>query len=185
MLRKLNPLKRESTMNDRVFICYSRKDENFALKLAKNLKRKGIPVWLDQWDIPSGSNWNRTIETTLKECAKLLLILSPSSVESDEVQCEWLSVLGEGKTIVPILYQPCRIPVRLKSIQYIDFTSRSPDDKEALEQISKALKETTNTLVKPTPVEKSDKSSNKKTIFIAIVVILGILLFLLSVFSSR
>lgn len=126
-------------MSDYVFICYSRRDEDFALKLAEKLKSEGTPVWIDQWDIPSGTNWNRTIEKALKECTHLLVILSPSSVESDEVQSEWLSALDDGKVVVPALYQPCQIPFRLKSIQYIDFTSRSPDDKEAIEQIRKSL----------------------------------------------
>ena len=40
-------------MGDRVFICYDREDEEFVLKLAASLKNRGVPVWLDQWDIPS------------------------------------------------------------------------------------------------------------------------------------
>jgi hypothetical protein len=126
-------------MNDHVFICYSRKDEDFVLKLAANLKREGIPIWLDQWDIPTGANWNRTIEKALNECTRLLVVISPSSIDSDEVQSEWLSALDEKKIVVPILYQPCRIPFRLKPIQYIDFTLRSLDDERSLEQILNAL----------------------------------------------
>jgi hypothetical protein len=126
-------------MGDHVFICYSRKDEDFVIKLATNLKQQGVPVWLDQWDIPSGANWNRTIENALNECTRLLAIISPSSVDSDEVQSEWLSALEEKKIVVPILYQPCRMPFRLKPIQYIDFTSRSLDDEKSLEQILNAL----------------------------------------------
>jgi tetratricopeptide (TPR) repeat protein len=126
-------------MEDHVFICYSRKDVDFVLKLATNLKNHEVPVWLDQWDIPSGANWNRTIERALKECARLLIVLTPSSVDSDEVQSEWLSALDEKKVIVPILYQKCKMPFRLKPIQYIDFTSRSPDDKTALKDVLVAL----------------------------------------------
>jgi hypothetical protein len=189
MLGRLNLNKKKSRIDDRIFICYSRKDENFVLKLAKNLKRKGIPVWLDQWDIPYGADWNRTIDETLKECTRLLLILSPSSVGSDDVQGEWLSALDEGKAIVPILYRSCRIPARLKSIQYIDFTSHSPDDKEAIEQILKALRGTINTYIKPVAVDGSNTKSNRvrKTFFIAIaiVIFLLILLSLLSLFSSH
>jgi cold shock CspA family protein len=136
-------------MGRQVFVCYSRKDEDFVLKLAWHLKNKGVPIWLDQRDIPSGANWDRTIEKALNECASLLLVLSPSSVESDEVQSEWRWALDEKKVVVPILYQPCRIPFRLKPIQYIDFTSRSPDDKEALEQILNALGIAESSPIKP------------------------------------
>ena len=146
-------------MDNRVFICYSRKDEDFVLKLATNLKRQGVPIWLDQWDIPAGANWNRTIEKALNECTRLLLVLSPSSVESDEVQCEWLSALDEKKIVVPILYKPCRMPFRLKPIQYIDFVSRSPDDIAALNDVLVALGKARKDFIKicpeiPMPKEK-------------------------------
>ena len=136
-------------MGDHVFICYSRKDEGFVLKLATNLKNRGVPVWLDQWDISTGANWDRTIETALNESNRLLLILSPSSTNSDEVQCEWREALDDKKVVVPILYQPCEIPYRLNTIQYIDFTSRSPDDEKSLELILKALGMAESTSIKP------------------------------------
>ena len=44
-------------MADHVFICYARKDQDFVLKLAENLKERGVPVWLDQWNIPPGTDW--------------------------------------------------------------------------------------------------------------------------------
>jgi tetratricopeptide (TPR) repeat protein len=133
-------------MGNHVFICYSRKDEDFVIKLATNLKRQGVPVWLDQWDISSGANWSRTIERALNECARLLIILSPASVDSDEVQSEWLAALDEKKVIVPILYKTCHVPFRLKPIQYIDFTSRSADDIAALDSVLVALGIAENTL---------------------------------------
>jgi hypothetical protein len=135
-------------MGDHVFICYSRKDSDFAVKLATNLKNRGVAIWLDQWDIPLGANWNREIEKALKKSTRLLLVLSPSSVNSDEVQCEWLSALDEKRVVVPILYRQCDIPMRLKPIQYIDFTSRSPDDKTGLDQILNALKKTEINFIK-------------------------------------
>jgi hypothetical protein len=149
-------------MSGSVFICYSRKDEEFVLQLATSLKRRGVSVWLDQWDIPSGANWNRAIENALEESTRLLLILSPSSIESDEVQCEWLSAIDEKKVVIPILYQPCHIPHRLKAIQYIDFTSRSPDNEEAIGQILNALGMSGSTHIKPIeqPEQAQGKSQN-------------------------
>ena len=163
-------------MGDNVFICYSRKDEGFALKLATNLKSQGVPIWLDQWDIPTGANWDRTIEKALDESNRLLLILSPSSTNSDEVQCEWREALDDKKVVVLILYQPCEIPYRLNTIQYIDFTSRSPDDEEAIGQILNALGKARPTLKKI--VEKPEKTPERhqnphiKIIAIAVLAIL-------------
>ena len=50
-------------MSDHVFICYAREDEAFVLQLGENLKGRGVPVWLDQWDIPPGSDWDRVLTT--------------------------------------------------------------------------------------------------------------------------
>jgi hypothetical protein len=127
-------------MGDYVFVCYARNDEEFALKLAANLKSLGVPIWLDQWDIPAGDNWDQKIEEGLRKCTHLLLILSPASVKSVEVVSEWSWALNENKVIVPILYQPCEIPFRLKPIRYIDLTSRSPDNQDALDKILGALR---------------------------------------------
>jgi len=189
-------------MKDQVFICYSRSDEDFVLKLAANLKQRGVPVWLDQWDIPSGGDWDQAIEKALKECTGLLLVLSPSSVESKEVRSEWRSALDENKVVVPILYQQCEIPYRLKTIQYIDLTSRSSDDEKSLEEILNALEMAGSNLIKPwtqpeqpperhvknasvptksaesqTKTEKFYSSVNKKTALIAFIVLGSLIMF--------
>jgi hypothetical protein len=126
-------------MDESVFICYSRKNEDFVLKLADNLKREGVPVWLDQWDIVAGTDWDLSIDKALHDCKYFLIILSLTSIESKDVRSELRTALDENKLIVPILYQSCQIPRQLKLIQYVDFTSSSPDDELAIEQILKAL----------------------------------------------
>jgi tetratricopeptide (TPR) repeat protein len=126
-------------MGDHVFISYSREDQDFVIKLANNLKSHGIPIWLDQWNNTPGVTYPQATEKALFDCTCLLVVLSPSSVKSDWVQSECHAALDEGKKVVPILYQPCRIPIRLKLIQYIDFTSISPDDEKSLEQVLRAL----------------------------------------------
>ncbi|HMJ60258.1 MAG TPA: TIR domain-containing protein, partial [Bryobacteraceae bacterium] len=42
-------------MGDRVFFCYAREDQGFAVPLAQELKEQGVGVWLDQWDIPAAA----------------------------------------------------------------------------------------------------------------------------------
>ncbi|MCJ7443078.1 MAG: hypothetical protein MUO26_00855 [Methanotrichaceae archaeon] len=50
-----------------------------------------------------------------------------------------LKALKDGKIVIPMLYKMCSIPYRLTPIQYIDFTSRSPDDNVALNGLLVAL----------------------------------------------
>lgn len=46
----------------KTFISYSRVNTDFALRLTKELKSDGYPVWLDQLDIPTGSRWDNELE---------------------------------------------------------------------------------------------------------------------------
>jgi formylglycine-generating enzyme required for sulfatase activity len=126
-------------MSDHVFICYAREDQDFVLKLAANLKERGARVWLDQWDIPPGDDWDLTIDNALYDCAQFLIVLSPAAVASGEVRGELRTALNQNKPIVPLLYQTCRIPRRLQLIQHVDFTSCGPDDGAALRQVLRAL----------------------------------------------
>jgi hypothetical protein len=122
-----------------VFISYAREDESFVLQLAANLKKRGVPIWLDQWSIPPAADWDKAIDDALYECARLLVVLSPASVESREVRSEWRTAFRANKPIVPVLYRPCRIPRQLGLLQYVDFTARGPDDAQALAEVLRAL----------------------------------------------
>src|SRR5262245_13985227 len=126
-------------MSDHVFICYAREDEAFVLQLGKNLKGRGVPVWLDQWDIPPGSDWDRSIDDAIYDCAKFIIVLSSQSVESSEVRGELRTALDENKRIIPVIHSTCRVPRQLRTIQRVDFTSRGADDEAALKQLLRTL----------------------------------------------
>jgi len=42
-----------------IFLSYSRADSEIALNLTRDLKAAGVPIWLDQQDIPFGKPWDR------------------------------------------------------------------------------------------------------------------------------
>lgn len=105
------------------FFCYCREDSDFALRLAEDLKAAGANVWLDQIDITPGQRWDRSVEEALKSCPRLVVILSPASVNSTNVQDEVSFALETQKIVVPVLYRDCAIPFRLRRVQYVDFRS--------------------------------------------------------------
>lgn len=126
-------------MGDHVFVCYAREDEEFTLALADHLKDRGVPIWIDQRDIPPGADWDQAIDDALYECATFLIVLSPQSVDSREVRGELRVALNERKTILPVIYQECRVPRQLMVIQHADFTGRQPDDEAQLRQVLDVL----------------------------------------------
>ena len=103
------------------FISYSRKDKEFALKFARELKSAGYLVWLDQLDIPTGARWDDAVERALRECEIFLIILTTASISSENVKDEIGYAIDHGKRIVPVLLEECEIPLRLRRFQYVDF----------------------------------------------------------------
>jgi len=118
------------------FFSYCRDDSDFALRLAEDLKAAGAAVWIDQLDIEPGMRWDRAVETALSNCPRMLVILSPVSVESDNVRDEISFALRKQKTIIPVLYLDCDIPLRLERHQHIDFRT---DHARGLKVLLKAL----------------------------------------------
>lgn len=122
--------------NPLAFFSYSRDDSEFALRLAKDLKSAHAMVWLDQLDISPGQHWDQAVEQALTKCPNMLLILSPSAVASSNVMDEVSFALDEQKLIIPVLYSTCKIPFRLRRLQYID--ARKDYDR-ALEELLRLL----------------------------------------------
>jgi hypothetical protein len=103
------------------FFSYSREDSEFALRLAEDLKAAGAAVWLDQLDIAPGERWARAVQEALQNCPRVLVILSPASVGSNHVEDEVNFALDEQKAVIPVFYQDCKVPFRLRPLQYVDF----------------------------------------------------------------
>ena len=108
----------------RIFISYSRKDEAFARRLAESLSNMGADVWIDIEDIPAGMKWSRAIQQGLDTGQLIIVVISPDSMASSNVEDEWQYYLDQDKPVVPVLLRPARIHFQLNRLQYIDFHSQ-------------------------------------------------------------
>ncbi|MDD1776038.1 MAG: TIR domain-containing protein [Candidatus Methanomethylicus sp.] len=115
-----------------LFFSYARADKEFALKLAESLRSAGANLWIDQLDIQAGDRWDRAVEQALSNTESMLVILSPAAVASNNVMDEVSFAIDKNKRIVPVLYQTCTIPLRLRRLQYLDFTA---DFSQGLERL--------------------------------------------------
>ena len=126
------------------FISYSRTDSGFAVRLAKDLKSAGYDVWLDQLDIPTGARWDDELETALESCTTFMIILSPESMQSQNVKDEIGYAIDAGKNILPVKIKSGDIPLRLRRFQYVDFSKQSYD--KSLKEIKSILPKRENIL---------------------------------------
>jgi len=125
-----------ATETPAAFFSYSRDDSEFALRLAQDLKAAGANVWMDQLDMVGGQRWALLVQEALEKSPRVLVILSPSSVNSANVMDEVTFALDEKKTVIPVFYRDCKIPLQLRSVLYIDFRS---DYGRGLQALLKAL----------------------------------------------
>ena len=121
----------------KIFFSYARKDSEFVIRLANDLRNEGQSIWVDQLDIPKGTRWDEEVETALKACPCLLVVLTPVSTNSQNVLDEVSYALGEKKAIIPILLRECSVPFRLRRLQHIDFTG---DYDRAFLELGQALR---------------------------------------------
>ena len=70
------------------FISYSTKDQEFAERLHADLQAKGVRCWFAPHDIASGKKIHEQIDEAIRLHERLLLILSPASIESEWVKTE-------------------------------------------------------------------------------------------------
>jgi hypothetical protein len=118
------PLVGRSTMD--VFLSHSHADKDFVRRLAWDLKRYGVRVWYDEWEIKVGDSLREKVELGIKESSWLLVVLSPTSVESKWVRVELNAAFArelerESVFILPLLYRDCSIPTFLQDKVYADF----------------------------------------------------------------
>ena len=146
----------------RTFISYPRKNSEFALKLARELKTAGFDVWFDQLDIPAGARWDDEVQKALTECGIFLVILTPEAIESENVKDEIGYAIDSRKRILPVLLKPCNIPFRLRRFHYVDFTMLDYDlGVETAEKLLTSLI-TESTIPKRVQIRPQAPSSNQE-----------------------
>lgn len=108
-----------------VFISYSRKDLEFVDRLANDLKSTGFQVWYDLSGLEPGTRWRQEIQKAIQESQFFLVVLSPNSIVSDWVEREFLFASDQDKKIIPLLYQPCTLPMWSLNLHFIDMQGKN------------------------------------------------------------
>lgn len=126
---------------DNIFISYSRRDEYFARCLAADLQESGAGIWIDVDDIPAGAKWSTAIQEGLRTCDVLILIISPDSMESVNVEDEWQYFLDKNKPIIPVYWRDCEPHFQLRRLQYVDFRKEYTDYDQSMLSLIARLSE--------------------------------------------
>lgn len=129
--------KERKKSNKRIFFSYAAADSPTAHKLQSILsKHSNLDVFTTE-TLSAGENWVSKLKSALSSCDIFLVLLSPSSINSNWVLYEVGAAWGLGKPIIPIIIDSEMssniIPAPLNQLQLVDF--KSLEDPQALNQI--------------------------------------------------
>ena len=120
------------TMSSEVFVSYARTDRARVMNLVERMRSAGIGVWVDEGGIHGASLWGQEIVDAIDASKVMILMISDSSISSDNVVKE-LSIASEDKKpILPVYLHRSEIPksmrYQLAGIQHIEFFEGQEDE---------------------------------------------------------
>lgn len=130
-----------------VFISHSHKDKEIVRRLANDLRKYDLDIWLDEDFISPGDLWTDKINDSLDKSDVILVIMSHNTAESRYQTSEIAFAIASqrknpAKRVIPVLIDKrAEVPFFLKDILYCDLSS-----KDKYEQNLESL---VQTLLKP------------------------------------
>lgn len=117
-----------------IFLSHTHSDKPFVRRLASDLRRAGVRIWLDEAELKIGDSLIEKIREGIDEMEYVGAVLSPSSVKSAWVQRELdvamnQEIQGKRVKVLPILLKDCDLPGFLVGKLYADF--REPGSYES------------------------------------------------------
>ena len=121
-----NTAKSSIQMEKDLFVSYSSKDKPFVERLAADLIRHGVKIWVDAFEMRIGDSLNKKIQQGISSSGCLGIVLSPDSVASPWVEKELNAALElelerQSVFVLPLFYRECKIPLFLRDKVYADF----------------------------------------------------------------
>jgi len=113
------------TKAKQVFISHAKEDAPFAHRLADDLRKLGVQVWIAPGSIRPGESWVDAIERGLGESSHTVVVLTPKALKSRWVKKETgVAIAQERKgriRVIPLDVEPCAVPLLLSSYQMVSF----------------------------------------------------------------
>jgi tetratricopeptide (TPR) repeat protein len=106
----------------KLFLSYSRRDTQKALRFTEWLQREGHVVWRDEDDIRGGATFSSEIENALNGCDAVLALWSADSVQSAWVRDEAGFGRDRGK-LIPCSLDRTEPPLGFRQFQSIDLSN--------------------------------------------------------------
>ena len=103
------------------FISHASEDKPIARRLARDLTKAQLRVWIDHANIRVGDPLADSIQEAIENTTVLVLLWSVSAAESRYVKFEWQAAVHLSKPVIPCRLDHTELPVFLRTILFCDF----------------------------------------------------------------
>jgi hypothetical protein len=122
-----------------VFLCHNSKDKKQVMAIGERLKEHGILPWLDAWEIPPGTRWQKELQKQIKSIKSAAVFIGPKGAgpwQDTEVEALLAEISKRKRPLIPVILegrqgQP-RLPPFLGIWHAVDMRQQSPDPFEQL-----------------------------------------------------
>ncbi|NEA99195.1 TIR domain-containing protein [Streptomyces sp. SID13726] len=120
------PLSRRSGHYD-VYVSYAHADRDWTMVLAENLKRLGLSVFIDEWELQLGDHWPSRLDDGLRNADSVVAVVSQAWSRSEYTRQEFTAALESNgnQRVIPVLVDDVLPPPFIAERQWVDFRSAS------------------------------------------------------------
>ena len=98
-----------------VMVSYSSQDRAQVMQFVQKLRAAGVAAWIDQGGIDGAQKWGEEIVNAIDACKTVILMISQTSMKSENIAREVMLAWENGKHFLPLCLEDAPIP---KSMQY-------------------------------------------------------------------
>jgi hypothetical protein len=136
------------------FVSYTATDEAWATWIAYALEEDGYAVAIQEWDFRPGNNFAVEMDKALRQCPRMIAVLSPAYLKAPFPASEWAAAfagdpVGAKNALVPIMVEQC-FPVGLLS-QVVQIRIVGLDETAARKRILDGVRRERNKPSTPPP----------------------------------
>jgi len=119
-----------------VFVNYSHRDSEWVNGwLVPRLEEAGLSVWIDVQELQLGGRLVDGLERAITQSRIILIVLTPGYLSSQWADFEntlvkALDPAKRQRRVIPLMLKPCELPLRLRTLTYIDFTQPDQIDSQ-------------------------------------------------------
>jgi hypothetical protein len=134
--RKQEMTKANSDFEYDVFVSYSHQDRDSEWVrgwLVPRLEEAGLSVWMDVRELLPGSPFADQLEQAITRSRAILIVLTPGFLKSGWATLENMLVrrldpAARQRRVIPLMLEPCELPLRIRMMTYADFTRPDQTD---------------------------------------------------------